>query len=580
VTGRARTLAALAAVAAVVLAVVLAVAATGNGSGGDGGRPTAGDPGADGGGPSAAGTAADDFLAGYVEPDGRVVRHDQGGDTVSEGQAYALLVAAAVGDEGRFDAVWSWTRDHLQRDDGLFAWRWQDGEIADAAPAADADIDLASALVAGAARFDEPALTDDARRIADAVLDHETATVDGDAVLVAGPWAADERIVNPSYAARCDHADLARLTGDDRWRDVGDQGLEQVGAFVADGDLPPDWAALDGDGAALPIAGPDRQDGPGRYGLDAARIPARLSACPAGREVAARMWEQLQGLDGDGAAVAYSLDGRPVDEGRHPLGLVGAAAAARAAGEDGEAARLFAEAAQLEDRQPSYYGAAWLAIGEAVLGLAPEAGDDAAAIGPRSRTVAGAGAGAGAATVTVRLAAAGRSVPVQEPSTTQPTPTTTAPTTTSEPPPTTAPPTTAPTTTDPPTSTPPGTAPDGTPDTTTPTGATGSADDGTGTGDDGGTGTGDDAGQGGTPAGGPDGAAPAGETGDLSSGGPAPGAGTTDAGSASPGEPARRRTGAIGLAGLAGTVGLAAALGLRERARTLRSLRAARPPAA
>jgi len=32
--------------------------------------------------------AAESFLDRYVEPDGRVVRLDQGGDTVSEGQAY------------------------------------------------------------------------------------------------------------------------------------------------------------------------------------------------------------------------------------------------------------------------------------------------------------------------------------------------------------------------------------------------------------------------------------------------------------------------------------------------------------
>ena len=77
------------------------------------------------------GDAAESFLSAYVDADGRVVRHDQGGDTVSEGQAYALLVAAATDDRERFGAVWDWTRENLQRDDGLFAWRWADGEIAD-----------------------------------------------------------------------------------------------------------------------------------------------------------------------------------------------------------------------------------------------------------------------------------------------------------------------------------------------------------------------------------------------------------------------------------------------------------------
>ena len=42
--------------------------------------------------------AGQKFLDEYVEPDGRVVRHDEGGDVVSEGQAYGMLIAVAVGD--------------------------------------------------------------------------------------------------------------------------------------------------------------------------------------------------------------------------------------------------------------------------------------------------------------------------------------------------------------------------------------------------------------------------------------------------------------------------------------------------
>lgn len=41
--------------------------------------------------------ASEAFLKRYVDPDGRVVRRDRGGDTVSEGQAYAMLVAVATG---------------------------------------------------------------------------------------------------------------------------------------------------------------------------------------------------------------------------------------------------------------------------------------------------------------------------------------------------------------------------------------------------------------------------------------------------------------------------------------------------
>jgi endoglucanase len=66
-------------------------------------------------------TPAERFLSRYVTADGRVVRREQGGDTVSEGQAYAMLLTAASGDRDRFRRVWRWTRAHLQRRDGLLS---------------------------------------------------------------------------------------------------------------------------------------------------------------------------------------------------------------------------------------------------------------------------------------------------------------------------------------------------------------------------------------------------------------------------------------------------------------------------
>jgi endoglucanase len=528
---------------AVVVAVGLAVAVA-VGRGGDGDR-SAPEPAV------TAGTATEHFLSSYVERDGRVVRRDQGGDTVSEGQAYALLLTAATEDEEQFGRVWSWTRDNLQRDDGLFAWRWQDGRVVDESPAPDADVDIAAALATAADRFGDEGLRDEARRVAAAVLDHETATVDGEPVLVAGPWAVADGVVNPSYAARCDYAALARLSGDPRWRTLGDGGLALLGGFVDEG-LPPDWAVVREDRPPQPIAAPDRRDGPGRYGLDAARIPARLSACSEGRDVAARLWDRLRSLDEDGAALAYSLDGEALAPEQHPVGLIGAAGAARAADEAGEAGRLYEAAAALEREHPTYYGAAWLALGESLLGL----GDGDADARPRL-------IGAGRLHVTVlgqtdpttaTTAVPGQTDPNAQPTTTATTaPATTAPTTTAPPPPTTSG-TTPPTTTG------------GTTGTTTP-GGTGTTTPRSPTTTDPGSGTSST-----TVA--PGDAETGDSGGDLSSPGAEPGAelqAVPTAGASSPGEPARRRTGAIALAGLGGTVALAAALGLRERAYVLRS---------
>ena len=146
--------------------------------------------------PDEARAAASAFLARYVDRDGRVVRRDQGGDTVSEGQSYAMLLAAAIGDRARFDRVWHWTRAHMERPDGLLSWRPGDRQ-----PAADADLDAARALLVAARRFNRPGLARDARRIGRSVRGEESTLIGGRRVLVAGPWARAQAIVNPSYVA-------------------------------------------------------------------------------------------------------------------------------------------------------------------------------------------------------------------------------------------------------------------------------------------------------------------------------------------------------------------------------------------
>lgn len=55
------------------------------------------------------------FKSGYIDSSGRVIRHDQGNDLVSEGQAYALLFAVMAGDKATFDLVRAWSNANLKR---------------------------------------------------------------------------------------------------------------------------------------------------------------------------------------------------------------------------------------------------------------------------------------------------------------------------------------------------------------------------------------------------------------------------------------------------------------------------------
>lgn len=304
----------------------------------------------------------------YIGPDGRVARLDQGGDTVSEGQAYGLLVAVAEGDRSKFKAVWTWTASHLQRPDGLLSYHWVGGAVADPMPASDADLDAAWALALAATRFGDRSYAALARRMAGAILDNETvATLEG-TVLTAGPWATKPPVtLNPSYFSPEAFAALHRLSGDQRWKDVSASSARVLGDLRSGGGLPPDWAVL-GPATATPAPAPQ----PGsviQYGLDAERAPVWYgAACLASdRAIAAGWWRQLSASGGPRFAISSDLTGVPTTDLTNPLGAVAAAAAAAAAGERSTAATLLVRSEALDDAHPTYYGAAWLTLGETLL---------------------------------------------------------------------------------------------------------------------------------------------------------------------------------------------------------------------
>jgi endoglucanase len=318
----------------------------------------------------AARAAARRFLDTYVEPDGRVVRRDQGGDTVSEGQAYAMLLAAAIGDREAFDRAWSWAQGHLRRDDGLLSWHWRDGRVQDVQSAADADLDAARALVVAARRFEDDTYLTQARRLGAAILEHETVDSSHGPVLVAGPWAATPpATVNPSYFSPRAFGALGDATGEEAWQEADEAAAALVEDLLEGAALPPDWATLADDGSITPAPPPGSGADP-RYGYDAVRVPLRFAeACDDRvRRIAARMWETLRRARDEGRlAPVLGLDGSPRSEGEHPAALVGAGAAAHAAGEADAAAALLDEAEALDRRQPGYYGAGLVALGRVVL---------------------------------------------------------------------------------------------------------------------------------------------------------------------------------------------------------------------
>jgi endoglucanase len=316
--------------------------------------------------------AARHFLDRYVAPDGRVIRIDQGGDTVGEGQAYGMLMAAAIGDSRRFDAIWSWTEHNLRRSDGLISFLWKNGHIIDPQAATDADLDASRALLVASCRFHRPAYRQQAIALGHAILSVETAYLGfhGLPVATAGPWAITPKlIIDPSYFSPATFLALRAATGDKRWGSLAASSRAiAVDMLKPPARLLPDWAWIV-NSRPIGIGSPSNVHTRPMFGFDAVRTLVRFAEDPdpAGRQIAAAAWPVFAGADPNNMPVVRDLSGRPIGDVLHPVVLVAAAGAASAAGQLAARDGLLDAAEALDQRSPTYYGAAWVALGRLML---------------------------------------------------------------------------------------------------------------------------------------------------------------------------------------------------------------------
>ena len=314
----------------------------------------------------AAVAAARRFIDTYVDPDGRVVRRDQGNDTVSEGQAYALLLAAAIGDDATVDRVWAWSAANLQRPDGLLAWHHDGNVVLDDESAPDAEVDAIRGLLL-ASDISGDARDQAAGRMMDALAERLVVASPASvgSVLSPGEWAIDRQISNPSYFSPRTVELLADLEPDGPWRELLVGSRAELDTLTESGHrLPPDWSSWT-EGAAIPVGGPSG-DGRPQFSWDAARVPIRLaeSCDPVDRGLAAGWFPTLRTRP---EAIVRGLDGEVLTNDEHPVALVAAAASAHAAGDTASRDQLLDDAERLEQQRPSYYGAAWVALGRVLL---------------------------------------------------------------------------------------------------------------------------------------------------------------------------------------------------------------------
>jgi endoglucanase len=221
------------------------------------------------------------YKSRFIDPDGRLF--DDSADNVShsEGQGYALVLAAFNDDRATFARVWSWTLANLEiRGDHLAAWRWrpQDQPHAlDMNNATDGDLLIAWGLAVAGRRWGLPEYSAQARQIGLALGKKAVfPTRFGPALRpgVAGFGADDTPdgpLVNLSYWVFPAIDALAELVPEVDWAGVHRSGLALFDAArFGPAHLPADWLSLR-DGVA------PAQDRPAVYGYELVRAPIYLA---------------------------------------------------------------------------------------------------------------------------------------------------------------------------------------------------------------------------------------------------------------------------------------------------------------
>ncbi|MBS1302684.1 glycosyl hydrolase family 5 [Loktanella sp. SALINAS62] len=210
---------------------------------------------------------------------GRVIDHDQGRISHSEGQGYGLLLAQAHGDEVTFRSIENWTKQHLAiRQDRLMAWKWEpskENNITDWQNATDGDLFRAWALLRAARDsgwhdFGEVAVSI-AHDIADLCLAPDP-RAPGELLLIPGAEARrdDDRVlINPSYFMSRALRELGVAADEPRLIRAADHG-ETVLAELATTGFLPNWVDVTPTGFAEPM------EHDTLWGYDALRIPLYL----------------------------------------------------------------------------------------------------------------------------------------------------------------------------------------------------------------------------------------------------------------------------------------------------------------
>ncbi|MDQ2645092.1 MAG: glycosyl hydrolase family 8 [Myxococcota bacterium] len=240
--------------------------------------------------------------------------------TVSEGIAYGMVIAVAMGDQPLFDGLWKYSQEFLN-ENGLMHWYINPAGTAPISTggATDSDEDMAWALVMADRQWGGKGSLDKdyieyAKTQIQAIWDHEIDHTQGDFLKPGDTW--NETVFNPSYFAPNQYRIFGQVTGKvAEWNRVIDRGYEMLDKCLnaenknQDNGLAPAWCDLNGK--------PTGTNSASNYQYDSARIPFRIGQdyCYNGEPRAKAYLEKISTFFANiGAAKivdGYALDGTP-----------------------------------------------------------------------------------------------------------------------------------------------------------------------------------------------------------------------------------------------------------------------------
>jgi endoglucanase len=204
------------------------------------------------------------YVSGFMDSQVRVIDHDAGDRTTSEGQAYGMFFALVANDRAHFDGLLHWTVQNLAAGDlstNLPSWLWGHNAsnqwgVLDKNSASDADIWIAYTLLEAGKAWNEPRYTKIGSALARNIAEKEVIEVPGLGTMVApGPIGfqhGKSYRLNASYVPLQLILRLAELAPDGPWSRIA-AALPKMIADSAPHGFVSDWTDFKTDSGLQPF---------------------------------------------------------------------------------------------------------------------------------------------------------------------------------------------------------------------------------------------------------------------------------------------------------------------------------------